>query len=290
MRKICVLILIAIIMGCGSKTAEKPSVIVILADGIQYEDVSVYRTDDVNKTPNLEKLARGGVCFTKGYPSSSSPVINEYALMTGLYPWKEKPHRNLSKDSIPVIAKNQLTLPKAMKHAGYVTGTVGKWHLKDTHVETVGFDFSCPKEENNESSCTDKVKEFISLHKNEPYFLYWGADNDSIKRIDTHVGELISYLEKEDLLEKTLVVFSGDYDTFTTDSTENKETRIPLFLYWKGKITPVVSDALVCQIDLMASIGRLVNADLPEGLDSHEYLDAFMGKTLKARTHIQHIQ
>ena len=41
-------------------------------------------------------------------------------------------------------------------------------------------------------------------------------------------------------------------------------THIPLFVYWKGKIQPVVSDALVCQVDILASLGSMIHADLPE--------------------------
>ena len=37
-------------------------------------------------------------------------------------------------------------------------------------------------------------------------------------------------------------------------------THIPLFVYWKGKIQPVKSDALVCQMDLLASLGSMVES------------------------------
>ncbi len=61
-------------------------------------------------------------------------------------------------------------------------------------------------------------------------------------------------------------------------------THIPLFVYWKGKDSqPVVSDALVCQVDILASLGSMIHADLPEGLDSRNYLDAFFGKEQTAR-------
>ena len=56
-------------------------------------------------------------------------------------------------------------------------------------------------------------------------------------------------------------------------------THIPLFVYWKGKIQPVVSDALVCQVDILASLGSMIHADLPEGLDSRNYLDASSEKS-----------
>lgn len=45
----------------------------------------------------------------------------------------------------------------------------------------------------------------------------------------------------------------------------------------------MVSDALVSPLDLIASLGKLVGVSMPEGLDSHEYVNAFMGKSLEAR-------
>jgi len=59
-------------------------------------------------------------------------------------------------------------------------------------------------------------------------------------------------------------------------------TRVPFFTYWKGKIKPQVSDALVCQIDLIESIGKLVDADV-KVTDSQNLLDVFMGKSNKGR-------
>ena len=63
-------------------------------------------------------------------------------------------------------------------------------------------------------------------------------------------------------------------------------THIPLFVYWKGKVQPIKSDALVCQMDLVASLGDMLGATLPEGLDSRNYLSAFMGTTPVARENL----
>lgn len=176
-----------------------------------------------------------------------------------------------------------------------------------------------------------KVKDFVSGHKNEPFFLYYGLHQphvpraphsrfagtttmgprgDAIVEADWCVGELIAHLEKEGLLENTMIIFSSDNGPVLNDGYkdgaaekvgEHKPagglrggkyslfdggTHIPLFVYWKGTISPVISDALICQMDLIASLGKLVNASLPEGLDSREYLDAFMGKKLQARENL----
>ena len=65
-------------------------------------------------------------------------------------------------------------------------------------------------------------------------------------------------------------------------------THIPLIVYWKGHIEPQVSDALVCQMDLFASLGDLIGGNVPEGLDSRNTLDAFLGKSDTGRKTLIH--
>ena len=57
--------------GCASETAEKPNVIVILADDLGFGDVSAYGSATIH-TPHIDKLANEGVCFTNGYATSLS--------------------------------------------------------------------------------------------------------------------------------------------------------------------------------------------------------------------------
>ena len=184
------------------------------------------------------------------------------------------------------------------------------------------------KDEDMADYFVDKVKNFVTEHKNAPFFLYYGLHEphvpraphqrfvgkttmgprgDAIVEADWCVGELLAHLKKEGLLEKTLIIFSSDNGPVLNDGYKDGApeladdhlpagglrggkyslfdggTHIPLFVYWKGKIQPVVSDALVCQVDILASLGSMIHADLPEGLDSRNYLDAFFGKEQTAR-------
>ena len=67
--------------GCTSETAEKPNVIVILADDLGFGDVSAYGSATIH-TPHIDKLANEGVCFTNGYATSATSTPSRYALMT----------------------------------------------------------------------------------------------------------------------------------------------------------------------------------------------------------------
>ena len=136
-----------------------------------------------------------------------------------------------------------------------------------------------------------------------------GPRGDVILEADFCVGEIIKTLKEEGVLDNTLIVFSSDNgpvlnDGYYDDAVEKlgnhkpngplrggkyslleAGTRVPFFTYWKGQIKPLVSDALVCQIDLLESIAKLVNVDL-ESTDSQELLDVFTGKSNKGRTNL----
>ena len=81
------------------------------------------------KTPNLDKLANGGMRFTNGYATSATCTPSRYALLTGVYPWRNKNAKILPGTAPLIIDTSQITLPKVLKTKGYHTGIVGKWHL-----------------------------------------------------------------------------------------------------------------------------------------------------------------
>lgn len=105
-----------------------PNVVLIYADDLGYGDVSAYGATEIS-TPNIDKLAKGGVQFTKGYASSATCSPSRYALLTGEYPWRNERARILSGTAPLLIGTDQATLPKILKEQGYHTGIVGKWHL-----------------------------------------------------------------------------------------------------------------------------------------------------------------
>ena len=83
MKKIIYLVPALSLAGCTSQQVEeKPNVIVILADDLGFGDVSAYGSTTIH-TPNIDSLARGGVCFTNGYATSATSTPSRYALMTG---------------------------------------------------------------------------------------------------------------------------------------------------------------------------------------------------------------
>lgn len=137
-----------------------------------------------------------------------------------------------------------------------------------------------------------------------------GPRGDAIAEADWCIGELIANLEKRGLLENTIIVFSSDNGPVMNDgykdgawemlgdhkptgglrggkySLFDAGTRVPFFVYWKDTIKPSVSDALISQLDLLASFAQMLGVTLPSDqvIDSEPHLDVFMGKSQTGRT------
>ena len=105
-----------------------PNIVIIYADDLGYGDVGAYGASEI-KTPNMDRLANEGIRFTNGYATSATCSPSRYALLTGVYPWRNKNAKILPGTAPLIIDTEQLTLPKMLKAAGYQTGIVGKWHL-----------------------------------------------------------------------------------------------------------------------------------------------------------------
>ncbi|MEM6770085.1 MAG: sulfatase-like hydrolase/transferase, partial [Bacteroidota bacterium] len=130
-------ILALILAACGqptqapesaAETSDRPSIVVIYLDDLGYGDVSCYGQETL-LTPNIDALANNGVRFTNGYASSATCTPSRYALLTGVYPWRNDDAKILPGTAPLIIDTSQLTLPGMLSRAGYHTGVVGKWHL-----------------------------------------------------------------------------------------------------------------------------------------------------------------
>jgi arylsulfatase A-like enzyme len=113
----------------GGRTAP-PNIVFILADDLGWADLGCYGSEAI-RTPNLDRLAAGGIRFTHGYSGSPWCSLTRLSLYTGRHPGRleagiEEPLRT-RRDGNGIPADHP-TLPSLLKQAGYDTAMFGKWH------------------------------------------------------------------------------------------------------------------------------------------------------------------
>ena len=133
-------------------TTDQPNIVLIFADDAGYADFG-FQGSQVMQTPNLDKMAAGGVRFSQGYVSDATCGPSRAGLMTGKYqqrfgyeeinvPGFMSPNSALdgAEMGLPV---DQVTMADYLKQQGYQTAVFGKWHLGSAdryHPLNRGFD------------------------------------------------------------------------------------------------------------------------------------------------------
>ncbi len=113
---------------CLSGATLKPNIVLIYADDLGYGDVTCYGAQP-GLTPNIDRLAEHGLRFTDAHSPSATCTPSRFAMLTGIYAWRERGTGIARGDAPAIIKPGTPTLASELKKAGYRNGVVGKWHL-----------------------------------------------------------------------------------------------------------------------------------------------------------------
>ncbi len=267
--------------------AERPNVILFIADDVSDEDLGCYGHPTV-KTPNIDHLAGGGLRFTNAYLTTSSCSPSRCSLITGRYP-----HNTGAPELHTRLPDEQIRFPELLRQAGYHTALSGKNHMfgnKDRAFDVISRGKGPGREE-------DWVQLVRERPKDQPFF-FWFASTDAhrgwqqddsaptysakdavvppylvdgettrrdladyyheVSRFDRYIGDVVAELKAQDVLEETLIIVMADNGRpFPRCKTRlyNDGIRTPFVLHYPAQIkTPAVCGSLISSIDVAATI------------------------------------
>jgi arylsulfatase A-like enzyme len=331
------------LLPSGYAETEKPNILFIMVDDLGKEWLSCYGGEEI-QTPNIDALAAGGMTFNKAY-SMPSCTSSRAALLTGTYPWRNGyvSHWDVPRWGVAYFdwkKKENTTFARVMKELGYATFAAGKWQLNDFRIEPQamkkhGFDdwamwtgaetgveasdrrfhdayINTPEGSKTYAGTfgpdfyTDRLINFMRLHKEEPMCLYypmalvhrpWVTTPDEpnaksrldkhkamVRYVDKMVGKLITSLDELGLRENTLVMFAPDNGTtggrvgFTATRNgievpgakgELSEAGVcaPFIVNCPGMVPEgVETDALTDFSDMLPTFAALGGGDVPADL------------------------
>lgn len=178
---------------------------------------------------------------------------------------------------------------------------------------------------------TEKAVAFIEEHAAEPFFLYvalsaphtpWlpgkifegrsgaGPYGDFVAQVDHTAGVIADALDRMDIADETLLVFTSDngahwlpsdieaYEHYANASWRGQKAdiwegghRVPFIVRWPSVVEPgTQNDRLVSLTDMMATVAAMLGAALPQdaGEDSYNLLPALRGEDVEGRTAMVH--
>ena len=298
MRLLLLLSLLGVVGPSTAYAAEKPNVLIIMADDCTHTDLPLYGGQNA-KTPNLDALAAQSLTFNKAYVSSAMCQPCRAELFTGKYPMQNGCAWNHSASRPDVTS-----MPHHMQKLGYRVGIAGKVHVKPDSVfpfdRVPGFDPSCVREPTKAHDLAG-VTEF--MNSSQPFCLVvalvephvpWVMGDASqyppkqlklppniadtprtredfgrylaeITYMDGQVGELLATLDSTGKANDTLVLFTSEQGAqFPGGKWTNWDTGLhtALIARWPGKIEPGRrTDALVQYCDVLPTLLDIAGTD-----------------------------
>ncbi len=110
--------------GAGQAPAERPNVILAMADDMGWGDPT-YMGNPVARTPNLDAMARAGLRFHRFYAQAPVCSPTRGSCLTGRHPFRY----GVFYANVGHLPAEEITLAELLRAEGYATGHFGKWHL-----------------------------------------------------------------------------------------------------------------------------------------------------------------
>src|SRR5437016_4394225 len=123
-------LLLAAPVKAGPTPAQRPNIVIILADDLGYGDPGCYNKASLIATPNIDRLATQGMRFTDAHSPSAVCTPTRYGILTGRYCWRTRLKKSVLFGYDPILIEpGRMTLASLLRSCKYASACIGKWHL-----------------------------------------------------------------------------------------------------------------------------------------------------------------
>ncbi|MEJ7823491.1 MAG: sulfatase, partial [Chitinophagaceae bacterium] len=303
--------------------AQKPNIIIIMADDLDSKQLSCYGGKNI-VTKNIDALATQGIKFNQMICSETMCVPTRASLFTGLYPMRHGSFQNHK----PVYSDSMKSICHYMGDMGYTVALTGKNH--STKPESVfpfkilkGFEPNCVAPTDDYS--LNDVRQFITKKDQKPYCLFimsinphapWTMGDPSefdadklllpphwvdtkevrqefakylaeVRRLDNQVGDVMKLLKETGQEKNTILIFLGEQGPQFPGgkwTLYDNGQRSSMIVRWPGKVKPKTHTEAIAQYeDITPTLVAIAGGKPVNGLDGKSFLPVLLGKSNTGR-------
>jgi len=297
---------------------DELNIILFTIDTLRADHLECYGYDKA-KSPQINRLANEGILFEHNIVQAPLTLPSHASILTGTYPLLHGVRDNGGF----YLDESHHTMAESLKNKGYTTGAfVGAFVLDSRWGLDQGFDYYYDKfdltkykkisldsvqrrgdevlaEVYNWLENKSQQKFFAWIHLYDPHTPYdppepykteyrgrlFGLYDGEIAYVDQLMGEFRDFMEKKDLMDKTLIIFTADHGESLGEHRESahgffiydSDIRVPLIIRFpEGKFAGHVISNQVRSIDIMPTVLHLLGDEIPESVQGKSLLSLIL--------------
>lgn len=270
---------VPVLLCCAALAQPATPVILISVDTLRADHLSCYQAGR-RQTPHIDSLAKNGTLFSQVSSPFPLTLPSHVALFTSTYPFVN----GVQDNGVP-LKSTAVTLATVLKHAGYRTGAfVSSFVLDRRFGLSRGFDmYDGPLDLHNQTTPTaidrkrpgaqvaEAAMRWLERDSSAPFFLFlhlydlhlpYDLPQDPALRhgqtgyeaelgyVDRVVGDFLAFLDRRELLKKSLIVFTSDHGEGLGEHGESTHgyfiyestLHVPLIIHWPAGSKRVPQD------------------------------------------------
>ena len=297
--------------------AAKPNMVFIIADDCTFRDIGCYGGQA--KTPNIDKLAKQGIRFTRCFQAAPMCSPTRHNVYTGLYPVKSGAWPNHTR-AYPHVK----SIVHHLRPLGYRVTQTGKTHINPRTVfpfENFGGGknpdmkyidrlfaetakggkpfclFACSNEPHTPWNKGDASTYPPAKIKLPPYLVDTPRVREDFSKYlaeityyDSQVGEIVELLEKHKLADNTMVMVvseQGNAFPFAKWTCYDHGLQSAMIVRWPGKVKAgSETDAMVEYVDVTPTFIDVAGGKPIAPVDGKSFLPVLRGKTDAHKEHV----